>query len=99
MKKELDSLDATALIIGGGPELSARLATRWLNTPYPVLHDPERAVYRAYGFDRALGVVQRSGTVVIDSSGVVRLAHGGANPMDALRREEVLRVLKQFRPV
>ena len=98
MKKQLDSLDATALIVGGGPALSARLATRWLNTPYPVLHDPERAVYRAYGFDRAIGIVQRSGTVVIDGNGVVRLAHGGANPMDALRQEEMVRVLEQFRP-
>ncbi len=94
MRSELERRNATALVIGGGPSLSLRLATRWLDSPYPVLHDPDRAVYRAFGLDRALGLIQRSGTVVVDAGGVIRYSHGGANPVDAFPRGRVLDALE-----
>lgn len=94
MKNELEHRNATALIIGGGPALSLRLATRWLRSPWPVLHDPERSVYRAYGLEKALGLVQHSGTVVIDEEGTVRLCHSGLNPANAFPRAEVLTTLE-----
>ena len=94
MSRELEQRNATALIIGGGPGLSLRLATRWLKSPWPLLHDAERSVYRAYGLEKALGLIQQSGTVVIDAQGTVRLSHGGLNPASAFPRAEVLKALE-----
>lgn len=93
MKKALDERNATALVVGGGTRLAAQLATRWLNLPYPVLHDPAREVYDAYGSDRLLGIYQQSGTVVIDAEGRILLEHITSNPRNALPADEILRVL------
>jgi len=84
MKAGLAERDARVLVIGGGTALAARLAARFLRLPFPVLHDPERAVYRAYGFERKLGVFQQSGTVLVDREGVVRHRTAGLNPSGAL---------------
>lgn len=97
MKDELDSLDATVVVIGSGPVLSQKLATRWLRLPWPVVRDPDRGVYRKYGLARALGLIQRSGTFVVDPDGILRYAHGGLNPYDALRKDEVVTTLRQLR--
>jgi len=93
MKEALDARNATAALIGGGTVLSARLATRWLKLPWPVLHDPDRAVYRAYGFERMLGVYQQSGTVVVDAAGMRLFQERGANPRKALPRAAILEAL------
>jgi peroxiredoxin len=93
MKEDLDVRNATALVIGGGTTLAARLATRWLNLPYPILHDPDRAVYRAYGSDRLLGIYQQSGTVVVDPEGRILLEQIVSNPRRALPDGEILRAI------
>lgn len=96
MKDDIDSLDATVVVIGGGPVLSQKLATRWLRLPWPVLRDPDRSVYRQYGLARPLGLIQQSGTFVVDRDGTLRHAHSGLNPYDALRKDEVLATLRQL---
>lgn len=93
MKDELDKRNATALVIGGGTRLAAGLATRWLNLPYPVLHDPERAVYEAYGSERLLGIYQQSGTVVVDADGNIILERITSNPRRALPMADILQAL------
>jgi peroxiredoxin len=98
MKTDLDQRNATALIIGGGSRLSLKLATRWLKSPYPVLHDPDRSVYRAFGLERVLGIIQQSGTVVVGADGKILLSCGGANPVNALSPEAVLTALEATTP-
>ena len=93
MEKELSERNATALIIGGGTALAARLAQRWLKPPYPLLRDPDRAVYHAYGLEKALVIIQESGTIVVDPQGVIRFAQSSANPRAAFPRELVLAAL------
>lgn len=93
IKDELDKRNATALVIGGGTRLGARLATRWLRLPYPVLHDPERAVYEAYGSKRLLGIYQQSGTVVVDADGNIILERITSNPRRALPMDDILQAL------
>jgi len=93
MKDELERHNAIAIVIGGGTELAATLATRWLKLPWPILRDPERAAYRAYGLDRSLGLIQQSGTMVVDAEGILRYAHGGLNPQAAFPRDQVLAAL------
>ena len=96
MEQDLEDRGATALVIGGGTALAARLATRWLKLPYPVLHDPGREVYRAYDFERLLGVYQQSGTVVVGADGTILFECRGANPQKALPRSEVLAALDRY---
>lgn len=95
MKQALDRRDATALIIGGGNALTAKLATRWLKLPYPVLIDSDRGVYGDYGFERLLGIYQQSGTVVVGADGTILFEWQGANPQKAFPRTEVLAVLDE----
>jgi hypothetical protein len=96
MKEDLDSRNATAAVIGGGMEVAARLATRLLHLPYPVLHDPERITYAAYGFDRLLGIYQQSGTVIVSADGRIAFEQQVANPQKALPRAEILAVLDRL---
>jgi peroxiredoxin len=96
MKDVLDSLGATVVVIGSGPVLSLRLATRWLRLPWPIVRDPDRSVYRQYGLARPLGLIQQSGTFVVDRDGILRYAHGGLNPWDALRQDEVVAILRRL---
>jgi peroxiredoxin len=93
MKPDLDDRNATAAVIGGGTALAARLATRWLNLPYPILHDPDRAVYEAYGSERLLGIYQQSGTVVVDADGNIILERITSNPRRALPMAAILKAL------
>jgi peroxiredoxin len=94
MHDELVSLDVRVLVIGGGGRTRTSLAARMLNVPFPILADPHRHVYRAYGFERIIYLIQRSGTVVIDRAGIVRHVRGGANPYGALDPEELRSVIR-----
>jgi peroxiredoxin len=96
MKSVLDSLDTTAIVIGSGLPLAHRLATRWLRLPWPVVRDPDRGVYRAFGLTRALGLIQASGTFIIDPDGIVRYANAGLNPGNALYEEETVATLRRM---
>jgi peroxiredoxin len=93
MKDELDRRDTTVLIIGGGSAVFANMAARFLDSPWPLLLDAGRAVGRAYGFGRALGVIQQSGTVLVDRDGIVRNVVSGLNPYRALDRAALLEAL------
>jgi len=94
MSDDLAERGAHALVIGGGTAAAARMAGRLLKTPFPILHDPERDVYRAYGFGRRMGVIQQSGTVLVDRDGIIRYAERGLNPFEALDPGALLRVLE-----
>jgi hypothetical protein len=48
-QKELDGLGAAVLIVSFEPPAQAVRLARTLGLPYPVLSDPERSAYRAFG--------------------------------------------------
>jgi hypothetical protein len=54
---------------------------------------PDRATYRAYGFERILGIYQQSGTIVIGADGGILLEEQVANPRKALPASRILRAL------
>jgi len=43
-----------------------------LNLPFPVLSDPERAVYSLYELEKYFWLMQRTASIVIDQSGRVQ---------------------------
>jgi peroxiredoxin len=50
---ELRRLDVQVLIISFGAEFWARAWLQETQSPFPLLLDPERAAYRAYGLERS----------------------------------------------
>ena len=59
------------LILGDTPERTRSYAET-LHLPFPVLADPQRAVYHQYGLEKALVFIQRTASVVIDPAGIIR---------------------------
>lgn len=81
------------LVIGGGELEEARhLATRF-KLSFPVVADARREAYAAYDLGRALGLMQRSGTAVIDRDGMLREFIGSYMPTSSFSEREVKRVL------
>ena len=83
------------LVIGPRGQSAAALTARQIEAPFPVLADPSRKSYRAYGFTKSFWVVQQSGAAVVDRDGVVVYMHRTANPQNSFSEEEILRVLTQ----
>jgi peroxiredoxin len=67
----LQACDAEVMVIGSGRQAEAQQLAATLRVPFPVLADPDRAVYRRYGIEKVLGVWQRNGIVVVDIHGQV----------------------------
>jgi peroxiredoxin len=82
------------VILGDTPERARRYA-ELLHTPFPVLSDPERAVYHRFGLDKAMLVIQRTASVVVDRQGTVRYIKRATNPNTWLQEsQELLQVVQ-----
>ena len=99
MAEALRAQRADALIIGSGLLALGRTAARLLRSPHHVLHDPDRAVYRSYGLGRRFGIVQRSGSFVVDAGGVLRFVHTTTNPAGALPHRDLMAVVEALNPL
>jgi peroxiredoxin len=75
--------------------VDAERAAKSLKLPFPVLADPDRAVYLRYGLDKAFVAIQRSGTFLIDQQGIVRYIEHGALPQ-RLNKEELMQEIKKL---
>lgn len=82
--------NTTVLVIGGGEVADAVKVAERYKLPFPVLADRDRSVYRDYGFNKQLWVIQQSGTVLVDQDGVIRYLKQATNPYEALDREELM---------
>jgi peroxiredoxin len=82
------------VILGDTPERARRYAET-LHTPFPVLSDPDRAVYHRFGLDKTMFVIQRTASVVVDRQGIVRYIKRASNPMTWLQEsQELLKVVQ-----
>jgi peroxiredoxin len=68
------------VILGGRQKLAARYA-RMLDLPFPVLADRNRQVYQLFDLSKAVLVIQRTASVVIDRDGVIRYLKRTTNPL------------------
>ncbi len=68
-----------------------------LKVPFPVLADPERAVYHRFELEKEFIVIQRTASVIVDRAGMVRYLKRVTNPQ-AWREEsaELLKVVQQL---
>jgi peroxiredoxin len=82
------------VILGESPERAARYGAL-LQTPFPILSDPSRAVYHRYGLEKAYLLIQRTASVVVDRGGRIRYLKRVTNPMAWLQEnQELLEVVQ-----
>ena len=93
---EFQAAGAAILVILGD---SVERATRYgaaLHVPFPILADPEHAVYRRFDLDRAYLLIQRTASVVVDRNGQIQYLRRATNPMAWLQEsQELLEVVRQ----
>ena len=77
------------VILGDSPE-RARQYAETLKTPFPVLSDPDRAVYQLFGLDKVAFVIQRTASVVADREGLIQYIKRSVNPMTWLQESRDL---------
>ena len=77
------------VILGDSPE-RARQYAETLKTPFPVLSDPDRAVYQLFGLDKVAFVIQRTASVVVDLEGLSQYIKSSVNPMIWLQESREL---------
>ena len=79
--KDFRAANCEILLILGEPVEKAGRYAEILHLPFPVLADPERAVYHQYGLEKVAYIIQRTASVVIDRNGVIRYIKIATNPM------------------
>jgi peroxiredoxin len=88
--EEIKSTGTEVLLILGAKVERAQKYAESLHLPFPVLSDPERQVYRRYGLNKALLVMQRTASILLDRDGIIRYIHTATNPMTWLSEHRVL---------
>ena len=96
LNDQIAASGTSTLVIGPRGQTAAALVARKLAAPFPVLADPARRAYRAYGFTKSLWVIQQSGWVLIDRDGIVRHISRNTNPKNSFDEDEVLRGVKRL---
>ena len=89
--KDFQAAGAEILVILGATPERARQYAEQLKAPFPVLTDPEREIYHRYDLERALIVIQRTASVVVDRQGVIQYIKSATNPMLWLQESGELR--------
>lgn len=84
------------VILGNSPERAARYGAA-LHVPFLILADPTEAVYHRFGLHKALLLIQRTASVVVDRNGTIRYLKRVTNP-GAWRQEgqELVQVVRQL---
>jgi len=77
------------LILGDTLEKASRYAES-LHLPFPVLADPARGVYQQYGLEKTF-FIQRTASVIIDCTGIIRYIKTTTNPMTWLQESLAVR--------
>ncbi len=72
------------VILGDSLERAQEYA-RILKLPFPVLADPERQIYKQYGLEKYLYLIQRTASIVVDREGRVQYLKMAVNPMTWLQ--------------
>jgi peroxiredoxin len=67
-----------------------------LKTPFPVLADPERAVYHRFELEKNFIGIQHTASVIVDREGLIRFIKRSVNPMTWLQESKELLQAVQF---
>lgn len=87
---QFQAAGAEVLVILGDTLDRARRYAKILHSPFAVLADPDREVYRRFELEKTLLVIQRTASVVVDRQGVIRYIKRATNPMTWLQESQEL---------
>ena len=90
MNDEFVKAGAQTLVILGDTLDRARRYAETLKTPFPVLVDPERAVYHRFELEKNFIGIQRTASVIVDKNGVIQYIKRVTNPMTWLQESKEL---------
>ena len=83
--ESLKAANCEVLVILGDPLDKAVSYASSLHLPFPVLADPGREVYHRYGLEKALFVIQRTASVVVDNAGKIAYIKSVTSAMEWLK--------------
>lgn len=94
---ELRDAGAEVLIIlGDSPERAVRYGTT-LHVPFPILADPTEVTYHRFGLHKALLLIQRTASVVVDRTGTIQYLKRATNPGTWLQEsQELVHVVREL---
>ena len=92
MYRDFREAGADVIVILGDTPERARKYAKLLKTPFPVLADPDRAIYHSFDLEKAYILIQRTASVIVDRHGVIQYLKRATNPQ--LWREESRELLK-----
>ncbi len=95
LNNEFVQAGAQILVILGDSLERARKYAETLKAPFPVLSDPERAVYHRLELRKFIGI-QRTASIIVDQNGVIRYIKRAVNPMTWLQESKELLQAVQF---
>jgi peroxiredoxin len=93
--EEIQKQGAEVLVVGPGSGNDAQRLVDLFKLPFPVLGDPDRAVYLSYGLDKVFRAIQRSGTFLVDPQGKVSFIEQGALPQ-MLNKDAIIGEIKKL---
>jgi peroxiredoxin len=94
---DLQAASAEVLVILGDSLEHAKRYGSSLHVPFPILADPDHTVYHQFDLHRAMLVIQRTASVVVDRDGIVRYIKRAINPMTWLQEsQELLEAVRQL---
>ncbi len=96
MNEEFVKAGAQILVILGDSLELARSYAETLKAPFPVLSDPERAVYHSFELQKNANGIQSTASVVVDQAGVIRYLKRSVTPMAWLQESKELLQAVQF---
>jgi len=82
------------IILGDTLDRALRYAET-LKTPFPVLADPERAIYLRFALTKNFIGIQRTASVIVGQTGMIQYIKRSTNPMTWLQEsQELLRAVQ-----
>lgn len=84
------------VILGDSPERATSYGTS-LHVPFPILADPTEVVYHRFGLHKALLLIQRTASVIVDRNGTIRYLKRATNPGTWLQEsKELVQVIHEL---
>ena len=87
---EFQSEGVEVLVILGDTVQRAGRYIESLHLPFPVLADPDRRIYHQYGLEKALVLIQRTASIIVDQAGIIRYFKSATNTFTWLQESREL---------
>ena len=89
-------MHTTVLVLGEGGLDEANRVANLTNAPFPILADPKRLMYEKFSLHKIFSQWQRSASVVIDKSGIIRYINKAADPRKSMEIDKLLSFLQKI---